>query len=66
MKKTLFVLFLALLVTAVVSAQTIGENFAAGGLIPGEYQISFWLDKMHQKIVEIEPGKLTVVTVVVE
>jgi len=43
-----------------------GENFAAGGLIPGEYQISFWLDKMYQKIVEVEPGKLTVVTVVVE
>jgi len=43
-----------------------GENFGAGGLIPGEYQISFWLDGMHQKIVEIEPGKLTFVNFVVE
>ncbi len=43
-----------------------GENFGAGGLIPGEYQISFWLDEMRQKIVEIEPGKLTIVTFMVE
>lgn len=37
------------------------ENFAAGDLPPGKYQISVWLNKMHQKLVEIEPGKLTVV-----
>ncbi len=43
-----------------------GENFGAGGLIPGEYQISFWLGEMHQKIIEIEPGKLTIVTFEVE
>jgi murein DD-endopeptidase MepM/ murein hydrolase activator NlpD len=37
------------------------ENFAAGDLPPGTYQISVWLGQMHQKIVEIQPGKLTVV-----
>lgn len=37
------------------------ENFAAGDLPAGTYQISIWLGQMYQKIVEIEPGKLTVV-----
>jgi murein DD-endopeptidase MepM/ murein hydrolase activator NlpD len=37
------------------------ENFAAGDLPAGTYQISVWLGQMYQKIVEIEPGKLTVV-----
>jgi len=43
------------------------ENFAIGDLPPGEYQISVWLgQQMHQKLVEIEPGKLTVVTLQVK
>jgi murein DD-endopeptidase MepM/ murein hydrolase activator NlpD len=39
-----------------------GENFASWDLTPGEYQISFWLDGLHQRVVEIQPGKLTLVT----
>ncbi len=37
------------------------ENFAAGDLPPGTYQISVWMDKMYQMTAEIEPGKLTLV-----
>ncbi len=38
-----------------------GENFAAGGLIPGSYQISFWSGVFYQKVVEILPGQLVIV-----
>jgi murein DD-endopeptidase MepM/ murein hydrolase activator NlpD len=38
------------------------ESFAVGELVPGTYQVSFWLvNVMHQQVVEVEPGKLTVV-----
>jgi murein DD-endopeptidase MepM/ murein hydrolase activator NlpD len=40
-----------------------GENFAAGDLLPGEYQISFlWQNVMQQQVIEILPGDLTLVT----
>ena len=42
------------------------ENFAAGDLPAGSYQISFWLNGMQQKVIEIEPGKLTVVNFMLE
>jgi murein DD-endopeptidase MepM/ murein hydrolase activator NlpD len=37
------------------------ESFAVGELPPGTYQVSFWLNGMQQRMVEVEPGKLTVV-----
>jgi murein DD-endopeptidase MepM/ murein hydrolase activator NlpD len=38
------------------------ESFAVGELVPGTYQVSFWLvNSMHQQVVEVQPGKLTVV-----
>jgi murein DD-endopeptidase MepM/ murein hydrolase activator NlpD len=39
-----------------------GESFAIGDLPPGEYQISFFKSGMQQVIVQVEPGKLTLVT----
>jgi murein DD-endopeptidase MepM/ murein hydrolase activator NlpD len=42
------------------------ENFAVGDLPAGSYQISFWLNGMQQKVIEIEPGKLTLVNFLVE
>jgi len=39
-----------------------GESFAIGDLPPGEYQISFFRNGMQQITVQIEPGKLTLVT----
>lgn len=39
-----------------------GENFAAGDMPSGEYQISFLMNGMHQREVTVEPGKLTLVT----
>ena len=41
------------------------ENFAMGDLPPGEYQVSIWLNGMHQQIVTVEPGKLTLVNIVI-
>jgi murein DD-endopeptidase MepM/ murein hydrolase activator NlpD len=41
------------------------ESFAVGELPAGEYQVSFWLDGMQQKVVQVEPGKLTVVNFLV-
>lgn len=38
------------------------ENFAVGDLPAGEYQISIWLDGMKQRVVKVQPGKLTTVT----
>jgi murein DD-endopeptidase MepM/ murein hydrolase activator NlpD len=38
------------------------ESFAIGDLPAGEYQVTFWLGEAVQKIVEVQPGKLTVVT----
>jgi murein DD-endopeptidase MepM/ murein hydrolase activator NlpD len=37
------------------------ENFSLSGLIPGQYQVSFWLNGMQQEEVEVQPGKLTFV-----
>jgi murein DD-endopeptidase MepM/ murein hydrolase activator NlpD len=37
------------------------ENFSLSGLIPGQYQVSFWLNGMQQQEVEVQPGKLTFV-----
>ena len=42
-----------------------GENFAAGDLPPGEYQISFMGDGVQTQVVTVEPGRLTLVTIVV-
>jgi len=39
-----------------------GESFAIGDLPPGEYQISFFRVGMQQLTVQIEPGKVTLVT----
>jgi hypothetical protein len=39
------------------------ENFAAGDLVPGSYQISFWARGLHQKVVEVLPGLLVTVTI---
>ncbi len=38
-----------------------GESFAVSELPPGKYQVSFWLGGMQQRLVEVQPGKLTVV-----
>lgn len=43
------------------------ESFAIGGLPAGDYQISFmWDNSVHQQLVSIKPGKLTLVTIKVE
>lgn len=40
-----------------------GENFAAGDLPAGDYQITFYVEgKLQQRVVTVEPGKLTLVT----
>ncbi len=39
-----------------------GESFAIGDLPPGQYQISFFKVGMQQVTVQVEPGKLTLVT----
>jgi hypothetical protein len=39
-----------------------GESFAIGDLPPGEYQVSFFRVGMQQLTVQVEPGKLTLVT----
>lgn len=41
------------------------ESFALGDLPAGEYQITFMLNGVQQKVVEVEPGMLTMVTFVV-
>jgi murein DD-endopeptidase MepM/ murein hydrolase activator NlpD len=38
------------------------ESFGIGDLPPGEYQISFFQNGMQQRTVQVEPGKLTLVT----
>jgi hypothetical protein len=38
------------------------ESFGIGDLPPGEYQISFFKNGMQQRTVQVEPGKLTLVT----
>jgi hypothetical protein len=43
-----------------------GESFALGDLPAGEYQITFMMNGFHQTVVEVQPGKLTFVTMVVE
>jgi hypothetical protein len=42
-----------------------GESFAIGDLPAGHYQISFFKNGMQQRIVEVEPGKLTLVTIMI-
>jgi len=42
------------------------ESFAIGDLPAGDYQISFMLDTIHQQVVTVKPGKLTLVTIEVE
>jgi murein DD-endopeptidase MepM/ murein hydrolase activator NlpD len=42
------------------------ESFALSDLPAGEYQITFMLDGVQQQEVEVEPGKLTMVTFVVD
>lgn len=37
------------------------ENFAIGDLPAGEYQITFWLNGLQQRVVEVKPGDLTIV-----
>lgn len=42
------------------------ESFAAGDLAPGEYQISFYsANELHQRVITIEPGQLTLVTFII-
>jgi hypothetical protein len=43
-----------------------GENFAMGGLPPGEYQISFLMDGMRQQVVEVTTDDVTLVTFQIE
>jgi murein DD-endopeptidase MepM/ murein hydrolase activator NlpD len=38
------------------------ESFAAGGLPPGEYKVSFVINGFHTLIVPVKPGQLTLVT----
>jgi murein DD-endopeptidase MepM/ murein hydrolase activator NlpD len=38
------------------------ENFAVGDLPPGSYKVSFWLQGLQQRVIEIQSGKLTEVT----
>ena len=40
-----------------------GENFAIGDLTPGQYKISFFMNGMQQRIVEVRPGELTLVNI---
>ncbi|MGB5846677.1 MAG: M23 family metallopeptidase [Anaerolineales bacterium] len=42
------------------------ESFTLSDLPPGEYQITFMLNGLQQREVEVEPGKLTLVTFVIE
>jgi len=42
------------------------ESFAIGDLPAGDYQISFMLDGIHQQVVTVKPGKLTLVTIEIE
>ena len=42
------------------------ESFALSDLPPGEYQITFMLNGLQQREVEVEPGMLTLVTFVIE
>ncbi|HEX7974064.1 MAG TPA: M23 family metallopeptidase [Anaerolineales bacterium] len=39
-----------------------GENFAAGDLPAGSYKISFWLNGIQNYVVEVQGGKLTLLT----
>lgn len=38
------------------------ENFAVGDLPPGSYKVSFWLQGLQQRVIEVQSGKLTQVT----
>lgn len=43
-----------------------GENFALGSLPAGDYQITFMMNGVQQKVVTVEAGKLTLVTFQIE
>ena len=51
---------------SLVGQDPIKESFAVGNLPAGEYQISFLMNGMRQKVVEVQPGKVTVVTFVIK
>jgi murein DD-endopeptidase MepM/ murein hydrolase activator NlpD len=42
------------------------ENFAIEGLPPGQYQITFLLNGTQQRVVEVQPGKITLVPFVIK
>jgi murein DD-endopeptidase MepM/ murein hydrolase activator NlpD len=41
------------------------ESFGAGDLPAGKYQVSIWLNAPYQQVVEVKPGKLSFVNLVV-
>lgn len=41
-----------------------GESFGLGDLIPGTYKLSFLLNGYQQRLVEVQPGKLTLITII--
>jgi len=41
-----------------------GESFGLGDLTPGTYKLSFLLNGYQQRLVEIQPGKLTLLTII--
>lgn len=44
-----------------------GENFALGDLPAGNYRLSFVLSgKLHERLIEIEPGRLTIVEITIK
>ena len=51
---------------SLIGQDPLEENFAVGSLPAGEYQISFLMDGMRQKVVEVQPDKVTVVTFVIK
>jgi murein DD-endopeptidase MepM/ murein hydrolase activator NlpD len=51
---------------SLIGQDPLEENFAVGSLPAGEYQISFLMNGMQQKVVEVQPGKVTVVTFVLK
>jgi hypothetical protein len=48
--------------TRLVGLEPWQESFAVGDLPAGEYKISFIQGGMHDRIVEVRPGVLTLVT----
>ena len=51
----------------VTSDDVYGENFALGDLPAGNYRLSFvLLGKLHERLIKIEPGRLTLVEITVK